>query len=90
MVSGKFKSRTYTRKRLRTPGGKNVLRHGLRPPKKAHCATCQAVLPGVARGRPGQLKKLSKSQKVPTRPFAGMLCSKCSRRAIIANIRETK
>jgi len=88
MVSGKFKSRTYTRKRITTPGGKNVLRHGLRPPKKAHCGTCKAVLSGVARGRPAALRKLSKSQRVPSRPFAGNLCSACSRRAIIAKARN--
>ncbi len=88
MVSGKFKSRTYTRKRIVTPGGKNVLRHGLRPPKKAHCATCGAVLSGVARARPAKLRKMSKSQKVPSRIFAGMLCSPCSRRAIIEKARK--
>jgi large subunit ribosomal protein L34e len=79
MVSGKFKSRTYARKRVRTPGGKNVLRHTLRKPKKAHCSACGKVLSGVARGRPAALHKLSKSQRVPSRPFAGMLCSACSR-----------
>lgn len=88
MVSGKFKSRTYTRTRKVTPGGKNVLRHGLRPPKKAHCASCQAVLHGVARARPAAMKKLSKTQRVPSRPYAGMLCSSCSRRAIIAKARK--
>jgi large subunit ribosomal protein L34e len=87
MVSGKFKSRTYTRKRVVTPGGKNVLRHSLRKPKKAHCAQCGVVLAGVARGRPAAVKKLSKSQRAPSRPFAGQLCSPCSRRAIIAKAR---
>lgn len=79
MVSGKFKSRTYARKRTVTPGGKNVLRHTLRKPQKAHCADCGNVLPGVARGRPAAVRKLSKSERVPTRPFAGNLCSACSR-----------
>jgi large subunit ribosomal protein L34e len=88
MVSGKFKSRTYTRKRIVTPGGKNVLRHGLRPPKKAHCANCGTVLSGVARARPAALRKLSKSQKVPNRAYAGQLCSPCSRKAIIAKVRK--
>jgi large subunit ribosomal protein L34e len=90
MVSGKFKSRTYTRKRTVTPGGKNVLHHELRKPKKAHCANCGAVLSGVARARPAKLKKLSKSQKVPSRAFAGQLCSPCSRQAIIAKARKAE
>ena len=87
MVSGKFKSRTYARKRVVTPGGKNVLRHTLRKPQKAHCAKCGVVLAGVARGRPAAIKKLSKSQRVPSRPFAGMYCSACSRDAIIRKAR---
>lgn len=88
MVSGKFKSRTYARKRDVTPGGKNVLRHTLRKPKKAHCGVCGKVLPGVARGRPAAIRKLSKSQRVPTRPYAGNLCSGCSRDAIIRKARS--
>jgi len=88
MVSGKFRSRTYTRKRVVTPGGKNVLRHGLRPPKKPHCANCGKVLAGVARARPNALRKMSKSQKGPSRAYAGMLCSPCSRRVIIAKARK--
>jgi large subunit ribosomal protein L34e len=88
MVSGKFKARTYTRKRVVTPGGKNVLHHALRKPKAAHCATCGIVLAGVAVARPAGIKKLSKSQRVPTRAYAGELCSPCSRRAIIQKARK--
>ena len=89
MVSGKFKSRTYARKRVRTPGGKNVLRHVLRKPRKARCASCEKPLHGVARGRPKDLQKLTKSQKVPSRRNAGKLCSACSRREIIERARST-
>ncbi len=88
MVSGRFKSRTYARSQVRTPGGGNVLRHTLRKPKKAHCASCGNVLAGVARGRPAQLKKLSKTQRVPTRPYAGTLCSPCSRKKLIEKARQ--
>jgi len=88
MVSGKFRSRTYARKRVTTPGGKNVLRHTLRKPAKAKCANCGKVLHGVARGRPAALKKLTKSQKAPSRPNAGKLCSSCSRTEIIKNARN--
>lgn len=90
MVSGKFKSRTYARKRVVTPGGSNVLRHSLRKPKKAHCGSCGTVLSGVARGRPAQIKKLSKSQRAPSRPYAGNLCSACSRKAIVAKVRKAE
>ena len=90
MVSGKFKSRTYARKRVVTPSGKNVLRHTLRKPQKAHCAVCKKVLPGVAQGRPAAIKKLTKSQRVPSRPFAGNLCSGCSRDELIKRVRTVK
>ena len=88
MVSGKFKSRTYARSRGKNPGGKNVLRHTLRKPKKAHCADCGTVLSGMARGRPAQVKRMSKSQKVPSRPYAGQLCSPCTRRRMVAKARK--
>ncbi|MDD9953949.1 MAG: 50S ribosomal protein L34e [Candidatus Woesearchaeota archaeon] len=87
MVSGRFKSRTYARKRKVTPGGKNVLRHSLRKPKKIRCQVTGEVLPGVARGRPAQLKKMTKSQKVPSRPFAGVLSSKAMRAELIKRAR---
>lgn len=89
MVSGKYKARTYARKRVVTPGGKNVLRHSLRKPKKARSAQGE-LLHGVARARPGKLRKLSKSQRVPSRPFAGQLSSRESRRTIIKRARARK
>jgi large subunit ribosomal protein L34e len=88
MVSGKYKSRTYARSRVRTPGGKNVLRHTLRKPKAAHCAGCGAVLHGMVRLRPVHHRRLSKSQKVPSRPFAGTLCSACTRQTLVAKARK--
>lgn len=87
MVSGRFRSRTYARKRVVTPGGRNVLRHTLRKPKKAHCAETGEVLHGVARGRPAQVKKLAKSERVPSRPFAGQLSSTAMRRRLITRAR---
>jgi large subunit ribosomal protein L34e len=90
MVSGKYKSRTYARKRLVIPGGKNVLRHSLRKPKKAVCAVEGTPLHGVARARPNNLRKLAKTQRVPSRPFAGQLSSSAARREIIKRARARK
>ena len=87
MVRGKYKSRTYARKRVVTPGGKNVLRHSLRKPKKARSVKGE-ILHGVARERPGKLRKLSKSQRAPSRPFAGQLSSMEMRREIIRRVRK--
>ncbi len=88
MVSGKFKARTYARKRIVLPGGKNVLRHTLRSPKMAHCAVTGEVLHGVARARPNKLRKLAKTKRVPSRPFAGQLSSSAMRREIIKRARK--
>ena len=82
MVSGRFKSRTFRRIFKRTPGGKNIIHYVLRMPSKAKCAKCNAVLPGIARGRPSQIKKLPKTQKTVSRPYGGNLCSKCMRQTI--------
>ena len=51
------------------------------------CADCGAVLPGVARGTKNIVKKLPKSARRPERPFGGVLCSKCTRKTIIARIK---
>ena len=36
-------------------------------------------LHSVPRGRPYQIRKLSKSKKRPNRPYGGNLCSECAR-----------
>lgn len=83
-----FRSRTFRRERLRTPGGKNILRHIKKKPGKAHCANCGKILSGVARGSKTYVKKLSKTQRRPERPYAGMLCSKCMREKIKLKVRS--
>lgn len=88
MVRGQFKSRTFRRIFRRTPGGKSVLRYLRRKPSQPKCAETGQVLPGVARGTPGQIKKLTRSQRKPSRPFAGFLSSKAARRTHIKNARK--
>ena len=88
MVSGMHKSRTFRRINRKTPGGKVVLHHTLRKPKAAHCGSCGDALKGVARERPTKMQNMPKSQKRPTRPFGGVLCSKCLRTQIKAQVRK--
>ena len=83
-----FRSRTYRRKRLRTPGGKNVMHYIKKKPGKPHCAKCGIVLAGTARGSEKQVKKLSKTQRRPERPYGGVLCSKCMREEIKKKARD--
>ena len=72
------RSRTLRRIHVKTPSTTKLV-YAKRKPSKAHCADCGLVLPGVASQRPYLMSKLSKTQKRPERPFAGMLCSKCMR-----------
>ena len=78
-MRGSFKSRTYRRVHVRTPGGRTVLHMKRRAPEKPHCANCRIVLHGVVRYRPFEVSKLSKTERRPERPYGGVLCSKCTR-----------
>ena len=80
MPALRYRSRSYKRTFKKTPGGRTVLRYKKKKPNKHICAECGQILHGVPRGRPYQIRKLSKNKKRPNRPFGGYLCSKCLRR----------
>ncbi|MBS3123372.1 50S ribosomal protein L34e [Candidatus Woesearchaeota archaeon] len=79
MPEGKFRSRTFRRIHVRTPGGKSVLHYRRRKPSKPTCAGCGRVLAGVPQELPHDLKKIAKSSRRPERPYGGVLCTVCSR-----------
>ncbi|HIH32057.1 TPA: 50S ribosomal protein L34e [Candidatus Woesearchaeota archaeon] len=72
------RSRTLRRIHVKTPKHTRLV-YAKKKPSKAHCADCGKVLHGVASARPYLMSKLSKTQKRPERPYAGMLCSECMR-----------
>lgn len=82
MPAPKFRSRTFRRVFVRTPKGRTLMHYRFRKPSKARCAVCKQVLLGVVNGRPSELRKVSKSEKRPERPYGGVLCSKCMRERI--------
>lgn len=88
MVQGRFKSRTFRRVFRRTPGGKSVLRFVRRKPAKPKCAVTKQILPGVARGFKSMVRKLSKTERRPNRPYGGNLSSSAMRRKIIEQVRK--
>lgn len=88
MVAGSKKSRTLRRVFVKTPGSRVVKHYVKRKPKKAHCASCKGLLQGVPQERPSKMQNMPKSQKRPERPYGGMLCSKCLRLKIKADIRK--
>jgi len=85
MVSGKHKSRTYKRVKVKTPGGEVVTHFRKRLPGKAKCGSCAKELHGVPRKRPYKMKALPKTKKRPERPYGGILCSKCMRAKIVSD-----
>ncbi len=83
MVEGKLRSRTKRRVYVKTPGGKTKIHYRDRKPSKAKCGKCGAVLKGVARAKASVMKNLSKCKKRPSRPYGGVLCTKCLRKKVI-------
>ncbi len=69
--------------RVRVPGSSTVTHYTYAKPAKPACGICEAELHGVARGRPSEIRKLSKTERRPERPFGGVLCSNCMRKIII-------
>lgn len=80
MPAMRYRSRSYRRRQVRTPGGKTVLRYKKKKTSKHVCAECGKLLHGVPRGRPYEINKLAKSKKRPNRPYGGYLCSECVRK----------
>ncbi|MBU2638142.1 MAG: 50S ribosomal protein L34e [Nanoarchaeota archaeon] len=79
MPAPRFRSRTFRRVFVKTPGGVTKLQYRKRKPSKAKCASCGALLAGVPRERPYKMQRMAKTKKRPERKFGGTLCTKCSR-----------
>lgn len=83
MVAPRYRSRRMRRVHVKTPGGRLVLHHERRKPGKPQCSDCGEYLKGVAHGIESKVRKLSKTQRRPERPYGGVLCSKCLRKKMI-------
>ena len=90
MVEGRLKSRSYKRKKIRTPGGRLKTVYTRKKPGKAQCGECGRPLAGVPRAKEKELKKLPKSSRRPERPFGGVLCSICFRKEMTKRARAIK
>ena len=88
MVRGMFKSRTFRRVSVKTPGGKTVKHYKKRKPSKAVCGSCGAELKGVPRERPYKMQNMPKTAKRPERPYGGVLCSRCTRVLVTEKAKE--
>ncbi|HEX55117.1 MAG: 50S ribosomal protein L34e [Candidatus Altiarchaeales archaeon] len=82
MVEPRLRSRSLKRVQRRTPGGRTVTHYRREKPNKHRCGRCGKILNGVSNDIPSRIRKLSKSEKVPTRRYAGVLCANCLERLI--------
>ena len=82
MVAGRFKSRTFRRVFVKTPGGKTKVHYRRRKLGRAICAVCKKPLHGVPRKIQSEFKNLPKTKKRPSRPYSN-LCSSCMSEKIL-------
>jgi len=85
MTQLRFK-RLKGRKRSSPSGHKSVSTNASKPAIRK-CALCGTRLHGVPKKSPGDLNKLSKTEKRPERIFGGVLCSGCVTRMMIEKTR---
>ncbi len=88
MRPGKTKSRTFRRVKTKVPGNKTVVHYSKRKPGKAKCARCRAKLQGVPQQRKVKLATIPKSNRRPSRPFGGNLCTRCLRKVLKEQVRS--
>jgi Ribosomal protein L34E len=87
MVEGKKRSRSMRRVKCVTPGHKVVTHYRRRKPNAAHCAETGQQLHGIPRGRSSGIRKLTRSQRRPERPYGGQLSSQAMRKKLIERAR---
>ena len=80
------KSRKRRIKYIKLPKGVAV-RRIKRKSKQRTCLVCKQPLHGITNAPSKLQKKLTKSKKRPERRFGGVLCSSCSRQALISRLR---
>jgi large subunit ribosomal protein L34e len=88
MPAGKHKSRSLRKVFKKTPGGRNVIHYEARNPKSHKCASCANELHGIPRLSAKKMEKAPKTEKRPERPYGGYLCSACTRKKLISELRS--
>lgn len=79
MTAPRYRTGTFKKSAKRLPGGRRTVHYKKKRPSKHVCAKCGRVLDAVPRGRPYEIRKLSKNQRKPNRPYGGNLCTNCTK-----------
>lgn len=88
MVYGANRSRSRRRVQKRIPSGKSVQEYKERRPGKPTCPTGRPLL-GTARGTKNEIRKLTKSERRPSRPYGGVLSSPAMREVMLARVKDS-
>ena len=86
MVRPSLRTRALRRVYVKAPSGVR-LHFKTRRQAKTKCRLCDTILSGVPHGTHNKIRKNSKTQKRPSRPFGGNLCSKCTRKELVNRAR---
>lgn len=77
MVKPMLRTRSRKKVKKRVPGGKTVIHYREGKTGRKACARCERPLGGTPSATSSGIKKMSKSEKVPKRAYAGTLCPAC-------------
>ncbi|MHA2219804.1 MAG: 50S ribosomal protein L34e [Candidatus Hodarchaeales archaeon] len=77
-----LRSKAQARKRIRTPGNKNITHYWRKKPHRAQCVVCKRPLQSIPRLRPSKMKKTDKSARRANRLESGKYCIKCLKNLI--------
>lgn len=72
-----LRSKAQARKKVRTPGNRNVTHYWRRKPKKSHCAICKKPLQSIPRLNSTKMKKSANTSRRANRLESGRYCAKC-------------
>jgi large subunit ribosomal protein L34e len=82
MVKPMLRTRARKKVQVKTPGGRTVTHIKEGKPSKRTCGRCGINLAGVPSEVSSVMRNMAKSEKVPSRPYAGVLCSACVERLV--------
>ncbi len=77
MTSPKHRSRSVKKRQVRIPGGRTVTHYRKKKPSKHTCGRCGRILLGVPNRIQSEAKNMNKSERIPSRIYAGNLCNDC-------------
>ncbi|MDD5112303.1 MAG: hypothetical protein PHG85_07145 [Candidatus Altiarchaeota archaeon] len=77
MVRRSLRTRSRKKVSVRTPGGRRTVHIKKEKPGKPECGRCKKTLGGMPNLPPAEIRAVAASERIPSRPYAGILCNQC-------------